>query len=72
MIMSTLGRCGQKQPHFFRLVNADAATLFAFVLVALFATEPDVVTRRAKSCFAEDQLPVRVTALFADFIMEDF
>jgi hypothetical protein len=59
------------------LVNADAAALFAFVLVvvalvALFAAEPDVVTRCAKSCFADDQPTVRVAALFADFITEDF
>ena len=58
--------------HFFRVVDEDAATLLAFVLVALFATEPDVVTRCAKSCFAGDQLPVRVAALLANFITEDF
>jgi len=54
------------------LVNEDAAILFVFALAALFATEPEVVTRRAKSCFAADQLPIRVAALFADFITEDF
>jgi hypothetical protein len=61
-----------KRPYFFRLVRADAATLFVLVPVVLFTTEPDVVTRCAKSCFAGDQLPVRVAALFADFITEDF
>jgi hypothetical protein len=60
------------QFHFFRVVDEDAATLLAFVFVALFATEPDVVTRCAKSCFAGDQLPVRVAALLANFITEDF
>lgn len=58
--------------HFFLSFSEDAATLFLFVLTALFAIEPDVVTRFAKSCFAVDQLLVRVAALFADFITEDF
>jgi cbb3-type cytochrome oxidase subunit 1 len=61
-----------KRSHFFRLVTEDAAVLFPFALVALFAIEPDVVTRCAKSRFADDQLPVRVAALLADFITEDF
>jgi hypothetical protein len=38
----------------------------------LFAADPEVVTRRAKSCFAVDQLSVRVAALFADLITGDF
>ena len=57
--------------HFFLFVNTDP-TLFAFVLAPLLATEPAVVTRCAKSCFADDQLPVRAAALFADFITGDF
>ena len=58
--------------HFFLFVNTDDATLFAFVLAPLLATEPAVVTWCAKSCFADDKLPVRAAALFADFITGDF
>jgi hypothetical protein len=61
-----------KGPYFFRLVVDDAANLFAFVLAVGLAAEPDVVTRCAKSRFADDQLLVRVAALFADFITVDF
>ena len=59
-------------PHFFLPVSEKAAALFLLVPTALFAIEPDVVARFAKSCFAIDQLLVRVAALFADFITEDF